>query len=54
MLEMMKTNWKRIYEQLKDTNSESSTYAAEKKALLKIEKNVYHRKAASPVVFAEV
>ncbi len=53
MLETMKTNWKRVCEQLK-SEDESSPYADEKKVLLRIEKNVYHRKTASPVVIAEV
>ena len=51
MLETMKANWKCVCEQLK-SNSES--IAEEKKVLLKIEKNVYHRKNASPVVMTEV
>ncbi len=53
MLETMKTNWKRVCEQLKD-DSELSSFAEEKKVLLTIEKNVYHRKTASPVIIAEV
>ena len=53
MLETMKTNWKQICEQLK-SDSESAPAAEEKKVLLKVEKNVYHRKTTSPIVIAEV
>lgn len=53
MLETMKVNWKCVCEQLK-SNSESTLSAEETKVLLKIEKNVYHRKSASPVVMTEV
>ncbi len=50
MLETMKTNWKRVYEQLKDDPPQSSPYgyAEEKKVLRYIEKNVYHRKTETP------
>ena len=51
MLDTMKTNWKR--DQL-NTDSELASAAGEKKVLLKVEKNVYHRKTASPIVIAEV
>ncbi len=50
MLETIKANWKRVCVQLK-SEDESSPYAEEKKVLLKIENNVYHRKT---VVIAEV
>ena len=53
MMETMKTNWRQICEQLKST-SESDPTAEEKNVLLKVEKNVYHRKTASPVVIEEV
>ncbi len=54
MLETMKTNWKRVHEQLKDDSPQSSPYAEEKKVLRYIEKNVYHRKTETPVTIAEV
>ena len=53
MLETIKANWKRVCVQLK-SEDESSPYAEENKVLLRIEKNVYHRKTASPIAFAEV
>ena len=53
MLETMKLNWKQVCEQLLSV-PDTATYAEEKAALLKIEKNVYHRKTASPVVIKEV
>ena len=36
------------------SDSESAPAAEEKKVLLKVEKNVYHRKTLSPIVIAEV
>ena len=53
MMETMKANWKQICEKLK-TASESDPAGEEKNVLLKIEKNVYHRKTASPIVIVEV
>ena len=53
MLETMKTNWKQICEQL-ESDSESAPAAEEKKVLLKVGKNVYHRKTVSPIVIAAV
>lgn len=56
MLETMNTNWKRVCDKLQSDRDESSSwiYAEEKKVLQIIEKNVYHRKTASPVIIAEV
>ena len=53
MVETMKFNWKRICQQLK-SDKECTESVEERKVLLKIEKNVYHRKTASPVVITEV
>ena len=53
MLETMKFNWKRVCQQLK-SHVECTESVEEREVLLKIEKNVYHRKTASPVVITEV
>ena len=53
MLETTKTKWKQVCEQLL-SDPKPSSHAKEKAALLKIEKNVYSRKTASPVVIAEL
>ena len=48
----MRTNWKRVCEKLKSESA--SPYREEKEVLLRIEKNIYHRKTSSPIVIAEV
>ena len=55
MMETMIFNWKNVCDQLvSNPNPTCSSYMEEKAALMKIEKNVYHRKTASPVVITEV
>ena len=54
MLDTMCTNWRCVCEQMQNEGVEMSGYEQEKKAMLKIEKNVYHRKIASPVTITEV
>ena len=56
MLETMSTNWKRVCDKLQSDRDESSSwiYTEEKKVLQLIEKNVYHRKTASPIIISEV
>lgn len=53
MMETMKFNWNRVCQQLK-SDVECTESVEEREVLLKIEKNVYHRKTASPVVITEV
>ena len=55
MLDAMCKNWRRVCKQMQDEEGvEMSGYEQEKKAMLKIDKNVYHRKIASPVTITEV
>ena len=53
MRDTMKKNWNQVCDQLK-SNVESTPYLEEKYVLLKIERNVYHRKTASPIVIIQV
>ena len=54
MLETMCQNWQRVCDQMQEEEVEMSRFEREKKVLMKIERNVYHRKTASPVIITKV
>ena len=55
MMDTIRSNWSTVCGKLKtESPSDESVFEEEKKVLSTIERNVYHRKAHSPIVIEEV